>query len=163
MGLKQAVAGRSQRAEGTEETKPRLSLGTSWGWERASQGSAAFRTHAGPAEPKSGKRSPGRSPDLVIHAPPVAPMLPTSAACLCQSFPGRSRGRRAAREYSGGFLGFMGLRLSTRGQSHTLLPPDDRPVAIPSLPWEQGAHFWLCCGITSSKCSGHGMSTSAHL
>ena len=29
-----AAAGRSQRAEGMEETKPRLSLGTSWGWER---------------------------------------------------------------------------------------------------------------------------------
>lgn len=104
-----AAEGRSQRAEGTRKLSPAifrhiLVLGT------ASQGSIPFHGWAGlrlqEAQLKQGFW------DIVIHAPYGPRESHISPACLTQSFQGHSQEGSPAREYTEGFLGFLGLRSS---------------------------------------------------
>lgn len=71
-------------AKGQRASEPWLSLGTSWGWERASQGSTPFHRQAGPAEPKVREAQLGQGFwDAVIRAPYVAHTAPTSPLLGC--------------------------------------------------------------------------------
>lgn len=142
-----AVAGRSQRAEGMEETKPQLSLGTSWGWEQRPKAALPSSDRRGPCR-QSGRQSRVREARLLAGIMGLCdscslcgPHGPT--ACLPRSFQGHFREGRAARGYSEDFFGFVGLRASMKdGAEPHPMSSVQRARGNSKTSLGKGDHFW---------------------